>query len=114
MKTVKPVWLRAAAAMGASDQQVFRKVILPGALAYTLTGLRLGLARAWRVLVAAEMLTAVPAGLGWLIFGARELLNTDVMLAGIAVIGLLGLVLERVVFERVERETVVRWGMLRG
>ncbi len=114
VKTVKPVWLRAAAAMGASDQQVFRKVILPGALAYTLTGLRLGLARAWRVLVAAEMLTAVPAGLGWLIFGARELLNTDVMLAGIAVIGLLGLVLERVVFERVERETVVRWGMLRG
>ncbi len=114
VKTVKAVWLRAAIAMGSTDRQVFRKVILPGALAYTLTGLRIGLARAWRVLVAAEMLTAVPAGLGWLIFGARELLNTDVMLAGIAVIGVLGLVLERFVFDRIERATVVRWGMLKA
>lgn len=114
VKTVKTIWLRAALAMGINDRQLFRKVILPGALAYTLTGLRLGLARAWRVLVAAEMLTAVPAGLGWLIFGARELLNTDVMLAGIAVIGVVGLLLERLVFEPIERATVVRWGMLKA
>ncbi|HEX7125545.1 MAG TPA: ABC transporter permease [Thermodesulfobacteriota bacterium] len=112
VKTVRPVWIRAAEAMGLSDRQLFRKVILPAALPLSLTGLRLGLARAWRVLVAAEMLTAVPAGLGWLIFGAREFLNTDVMLAGIAVIGLIGLALEKLVFERIERFTVVRWGMV--
>ena len=112
VKAVKEIWIRAAQTMGAEDHQIFRKVALPGALPYVLTGLRLGLARAWRVLVAVEMLTSVPVGLGWLIFGAREFLNTDVMLAGIAVIGLVGLALEKLVFERLERFTVVRWGML--
>jgi NitT/TauT family transport system permease protein len=112
VRAVKEIWIRAAEGMGAPEHQLFRKVILPGALPYVLTGLRLALARAWRVLVAVEMLTSVPRGLGWLIFGAREFLNTDVMLAGIAVIGIIGLVLERVVFERLERFTVVRWGML--
>lgn len=114
VKAVKEIWIRAAEGMGAPEHQLFRKVILPGALPYVLTGLRLALARAWRVLVAAEMLTSVPRGLGWLIFGAREFLNTDVMLAGIAVIGIIGVLLERVVFERLERFTVVRWGMLEG
>jgi len=112
VKTVKEIWIRAARSMGAGERQLFRKVVLPGALPYLLTGLRLGLARAWRVLIAVEMLTSVRLGLGWLIFGAREFLNTDVMLAGIAVIGLVGLGLEKLVFERLERFTVVRWGML--
>lgn len=112
VKAVKEIWLRAALAMGARERHLFRAVVLPAALPYVLTGLRLGLARAWRVLVAVEMLTAVRVGLGWVIFGAREFLATDVMLAGIAVIGLVGLGLEKLVFERVERYTVVRWGML--
>jgi ABC-type nitrate/sulfonate/bicarbonate transport system permease component len=112
VKAVKEIWIRAARSMGAGERQLFRKVVLPGALPYLLTGLRLGLARAWRVLVAVEMLTSVRLGLGWLIFGAREFLNTDVMLAGIAVIGIVGLGLEKLVFERLERFTVVRWGML--
>ena len=112
VKTVKEIWIRAARSLGAGDRQLFRSVVLPGALPYILTGLRLGLARAWRVLVAVEMLTSVSVGLGWLIFGAREFLATDVMLAGIAVIGVVGLALEKLVFERLERFTVVRWGML--
>ncbi len=112
VRAVKEIWIRAAQSMGAQEPQLFRSVVLPGALPYVLTGLRLGLARAWRVLVAVEMLTAVGFGLGWLIFGAREFLNTDVMLAGLAMIGIVGLVLEKVVFERLERYTVVRWGML--
>jgi NitT/TauT family transport system permease protein len=114
VKAVKEIWIRAAQAMGAADRQLFWKVVLPGALPYVLTGLRIGLARAWRVLVAVEMLTSVRFGLGWLIFGAREFLNTDVMLAGIAVIGLVGFVLEKLVFEKLERLTLVRWGMMEG
>ena len=112
VRAVKEIWIRSALAMGARDRDLFGKVVLPGALPWLLTGLRLGLARAWRVLVAVEMLTSVSIGLGWLIFGAREFLATDVMLAGIAVIGVVGLALEKLVFERLERFTVVRWGML--
>ena len=112
VKAVKEIWIRAAQSMGAREREMFRKVVLPGALPWILTGLRLGLGRAWRVLVAVEMLTSVKLGLGWLIFGAREFLATDVMLAGIAVIGLVGLALEKLAFEPLERFTVVRWGML--
>jgi NitT/TauT family transport system permease protein len=112
VKAVKEIWLRSAQAMGADGRRLFHHVILPGALPYILTGLRLGLAQAWRILVGVEMLAAVPWGLGWMIFGAREFLNTDVMLAGVAVIGAIGLALEKLVFERIERYTVVRWGMM--
>jgi NitT/TauT family transport system permease protein len=112
VKAVKEIWVRSAQAMGADQRRMFAKVILPGALPYILTGLRLGLAQAWRILVGVEMLAAVPWGLGWLIFGAREFLATDVMLAGIAVIAIMGLALEKLVFQRLERFTVVRWGMM--
>lgn len=112
VKAVKEIWIRAAHAMGADDRRLFRKVIIPGALPYILTGLRLGLAQAWRILVGVEILAALPWGLGWMIFGAREFLNTDVMLAGIVAIGAIGFVLEKFVFERIERYTVVRWGMM--
>jgi NitT/TauT family transport system permease protein len=112
VKAVKEIWVRSAQSMGADDKRMFWHVILPGALPYILTGLRLGLAQAWRILVAVEMLAAVPWGLGWLIFGARELLNTDAMLSGIFVIGVIGLILEKFVFEKIERYTVVRWGMV--
>jgi ABC-type nitrate/sulfonate/bicarbonate transport system permease component len=112
VKAVKPIWLRAAEVMGARDRDMFRRVVLPGALPYILIGLRLGLAQAWRLLIAVEMLMSVQRGLGWLIFGAQTFLNTDVMLASIAAIGVIGIVLERQVFTRVERYTVVRWGMV--
>ena len=112
VKAVKEIWLRSAQAMGADQRRTFRHVILPGALPYILTGLRLGLAQAWRVLVAIEMLAAVQFGLGWMIFGAREFLNTDVMMAGIVVIGIIGLALEKLVFRKIENYTVVRWGMV--
>ena len=112
VKAVKDIWVRSAQAMGADDPRLFRYVILPGALPYILTGLRLGLAQAWRILVGVEMLAAVPWGLGWMIFGAREFLNMDVMLAGVAVIAIIGLALEKLVFQRLENYTVVRWGMM--
>lgn len=112
VKAVKEIWIRAARTMGAQGRKLFRHVIVPGALPYILTGLRLGLAQAWRILVAVEMLAAVDWGLGWLIFGAREFLNTDAMLAAIVVIAAIGLALEKLVFQKLENYTVVRWGMM--
>jgi NitT/TauT family transport system permease protein len=112
VKAVKEIWVRSAQSMGADNRRLFRHVILPGALPYILTGLRLGLAQAWRILVAVEMLAAVPWGLGWMIFGSRKFLNTDIMLAGIAVIAIIGLVLEKFAFQKIENYTVVRWGMV--
>jgi NitT/TauT family transport system permease protein len=113
VKAVKEIWVRSAQAMGADDRRLFVKVIVPGALPYILAGLRLGLSQAWRILVGIEMLAGVGWGLGWMIFGAREFLNTDVMLSGVVVIAVLGLALEKLVFQKIEELTVMRWGMVR-
>jgi NitT/TauT family transport system permease protein len=112
VKAVKPIWIRSAEVMGAQGPRLFVSVILPASLPYVLAGLRLGLASAWRILVAVEMLMSVTRGLGWMIFGSQQFLNTDVMLATIAVIGVIGMLLEQQMFARIERATVVRWGMM--
>jgi NitT/TauT family transport system permease protein len=112
VKAVKEIWVRSALALGADNRRLFRTVVLPGALPYILTGLRLGLAQAWRILVAVEMLASVSWGLGWLIFGSRKFLNKDVMLAAIVVIAVIGLALEKFVFQKLENYTVVKWGMV--
>jgi NitT/TauT family transport system permease protein len=98
--------------MGASQRNILFKVVLPASLPYSLVGLRLGLAQAWRTLIGVEMLTAVSNGLGSLIFGAVQFLNTDVMLSGIVTITMVGFGLERLVFEPIERRTLFRWGMV--
>ncbi|OGA71647.1 MAG: hypothetical protein A3G81_26665 [Betaproteobacteria bacterium RIFCSPLOWO2_12_FULL_65_14] len=112
-RAVNPLWLRAAGAMGAGGAAMFWKVVVPGASPFIITGLRLAFQRAWIAVVGAEMLAASAFGLGWVIFDAKEFLNADIMLASLAVIGLIGFVFERLVFGSLERGTVLRWGMVR-
>jgi NitT/TauT family transport system permease protein len=100
--------------MGADEQALFWKVIIPGALPFIITGLRQAFLRAWIAVVGAEWLAASDWGLGWFIFDAKEFLNADVMLAALAVIGAIGFVFERLVFGALERATVLRWGMVRA
>jgi NitT/TauT family transport system permease protein len=114
VRSVNPLWLRAASAMGAGEHSVFWKVIMPGASPFIIAGLRQSFVRAWIAVVGAEMLSASDFGLGWVIFDAREFLNADVMLASVAVIGIIGFVFERVAFGGIERATVMRWGMVRN
>jgi NitT/TauT family transport system permease protein len=113
VRAVNPLWLRAAGAMGADERALFWKVMIPGALPFIITGLRQAFLRAWIAVVGAEMLAASDWGLGWVIFDAKEFLNADVMLAALAMIGLIGFVFERLVFGSIERATVMRWGMVR-
>jgi NitT/TauT family transport system permease protein len=114
VRAVNPLWIRAAGAMGANEQALFWKVIIPGASPFIITGLRQAFLRAWVAVVGAEMLAASDWGLGWVIFDAKEFLNADLMLASLAVIGAIGFVFERLVFGSLERATVQRWGMVRS
>ena len=111
---VNRLWIRAAESMGANRGAVFRHVVLPGALPFVIAGLRQAFARGWIAVVGGEMIAATRWGLGWVIFDSKEFLNTDVMLGSLAVIGLLGLAVERLVFAALERRTVERWGLVRG
>src|SRR5439155_14380461 len=78
-----------------------------------ITGYRQGFSRAWRILVAGEMLASIGTGIGFRIFEARAFLASDVMYAGVIVIGVLGFLLERVALRSLEIFTVQRWGMVR-
>jgi NitT/TauT family transport system permease protein len=113
VRSVNPIWLRAAGAMGATERKLFWKVIVPGASPFIIAGLRQSFLRAWIAVIGAEMLAASDWGLGWVIFDAKQFLNADVMLASIVVIGLIGFVTERLVFGSLERATIYRWGMAR-
>jgi NitT/TauT family transport system permease protein len=114
VRAVNPLWLRAAGAMGANEQALFWKVIIPGASPFIITAVRQAFLRAWIAVIGAEMLAASDFGLGWVIFDAKEFLNADLMLASLAVIGAIGFVFERLVFGSLERATVLRWGMVRS
>jgi NitT/TauT family transport system permease protein len=114
VRSVNPIWLRAAGAMGAKERALFWKVIIPGAAPFIITGLRQSFLRSWIAVIGAEMLAGSNWGLGWVIFDAKEFLDTDVMLASLIVIGGIGFVTERLVFGSIERATIYRWGMARS
>ena len=89
-------------------------MIIPGASTFIITGVRQAFLCAWIAVIGAEFLAASDWGLGWVIFDAKEFLNTDLMLASLAVIGAIGFAFERLVFGSLERATVLRWGMVRA
>jgi NitT/TauT family transport system permease protein len=103
------VYLRAARNFGLSGGELFRRVILPASLPQILTGVRIALGVAWLVVVAAEMI-AVNSGLGYLIIDARNAgKRYDLVVAGMVMIGGIGLVLDLLV-RRLERFDEVSWG----
>lgn len=114
VRSVNPLWLRAAGAMGAGGQSLFWKVMIPAASPFIITGIRQAFLRAWIAVIGAEFLAASDWGLGWVIFDSKEFLNADLMLASLVVIGFIGFVFERLVFGSVEKATVMRWGMVRA
>jgi ABC-type nitrate/sulfonate/bicarbonate transport system permease component len=101
----------AAASLGAGRWATLREVLVPGALPNIVTGIRTGLGFAWRGLIAAEMI-ATNAGLGYMLFVARDFYRTEVIVLGMIVIGVLWLLIDRLVLAPLERATIERWGMV--
>jgi NitT/TauT family transport system permease protein len=92
------------------------QILVPAALPAIVSGLKIGWAFAWRTLIAAELVFGASSGrggLGWYIFQNRNELLTDRVFAGLAMVIVIGLAVEGVVFQALERVTVRRWGMQR-
>jgi NitT/TauT family transport system permease protein len=91
-------------------------ILVPSALPAILSGLRVGWAFAWRTLIAAELFFGASSGrggLGWYIFQNRNELYTDRVFAGLVTVIAIGMLVENLVFETIERVTVRRWGVQR-
>ncbi|MFY9342538.1 MAG: ABC transporter permease [Planctomycetota bacterium] len=109
VQNIQPVYIRAARNFGVGRAELFRRIILPATLPQVITGIRIALGVAWLVVVAAEMI-AVSSGLGFLIIDARNAgKRYDLVVAGMVLIGLIGLCLDQLV-RRLERFDEVRWG----
>ena len=113
VKTVDRALIHAGQAMGAKGSTLFFQVLVPGALPNLIAGYRITFSRAWRIVVTGEMIVALEAGLGFRIFAARDFLAADMMYGGIIVIGILGVIVERLFLRSIELSTVQKWGTLR-
>lgn len=90
--SIDPVLIEAARVLSASRRFIFLKVLVPGAIPSILTGMRIGIGIGWMTLVAAEF-TGVKQGygLGYMIMTARDIQRSDEIIAGMLVIGIIGL-----------------------
>ena len=89
IRNVDPGLIEMGRSYGLSRWQLYREVILPGAMSSILVGLRFALGLMWVILIVAETISA-QAGIGYLTMNAREFLQTDVVLVGILLYALLG------------------------
>lgn len=106
--TIERRYLRAAANFGVSRYTLFSQVVIPAAVPQIIVGMRIGLGVAWLVVVAAEMI-ALRSGLGYLIIDSRNAGNRyDLVIAGMVIIGLIGLLLDGLM-RRLERLKAVEW-----
>ncbi len=110
VRNVRRTLLDSALTLGASQGDLIRKVILPAALPSIFTGLRGGMGAAWGSLVAAEMLPGSIAGLGYLISHAQSYSRTDIVMAGMIAISIIGSALD-LLFRLVE-EKRFKWQSL--
>ena len=109
VRAVPPVYLKVASNFGAGPAMTFLRVIVPAAFPGIMVGLHIAVGTAWIHLVAGEMLGA-QSGLGFMIVDARNFLRTDQIMAGMLLVGLLGLAIYRGM-KGVERAIGRRWGV---
>jgi len=103
---ISPIFIRVAKTLGATDGEVFRKVVLPLAVPHILTAVRVALGVAWATLVASELIAA-QEGLGALIQNASSFFQLDIIYVGIICIGLIALVMDLIL--RAASRRLVAW-----
>ncbi|NTV45002.1 MAG: ABC transporter permease [Chlorobiales bacterium] len=110
VRAIPPVYFKVATNFGAKPAMVFLKIIIPAAFPGIMVGLHIALGTAWIHLVAGEMLGA-DSGLGYLIIDARNFLRTDLIMAGMLLVGVLGLIVNRGII-LIEHLISRQWGVV--
>jgi NitT/TauT family transport system permease protein len=90
---ISPIYVRVARTLGATEFEIFYKVVVPLSVPHILTALRVALGVAWATLVAAELLAA-QRGLGALIQNAGSFFQLDIIYVGIICIGFAALLMD--------------------
>ena len=99
---------------GLSGIRYVSQILIPAAFPSILTGLKIGWAFAWRTLIAAELVFGAQSGkggLGWFIYEAKNQLEIPTVFAGLVSVIIIGLLVENLIFRKLEASTVRKWGM---
>jgi NitT/TauT family transport system permease protein len=103
---ISPIYIKVARTLGATEWEIFSRVILPMTVPHILTSLRVALGVAWATLVASE-LVAAQQGLGALIQSAGSFFQIDVIYVGIVCIGVVAMSMDMGLRSVTRR--MVRW-----
>lgn len=112
VRTVPPIYARAARTMGSKQLHTWIKVIVPASLPFIVSGMKQGWAFAWRSLMAAEIYVTILSGfgLGSLLNYGRELQAMDQVIGIMLIIIVIGLLADKILFSPWERFLYRRWG----
>lgn len=106
--SINPIYFEVAQTLNAVKKDIFFKILLPGAIPSIFVGMRIGMGIGWMTLVAAEF-TGVKSGygLGYMIMTARDIQRPDEILAGMLIIGLIGVLINAALHACELR--IIRW-----
>lgn len=109
-KNVPVLYQRVAKTLGSSGVHFLRTVILPASVPQIISGLRIAWAFSWRALMAGELLGS-GGGLGHLLETGRSLGQMDLVISVMIIIGIIGVIMDNVVFLRLEKNVQKKWGI---
>lgn len=110
IRNIPPIYIRAARNMGAKGISLLTHVMFPAALPHLVSGMRNAWSFAWRALINAEMLFYF-LGLGFMLSIARDLFNMAQVISVMIVIMVIGLVIDLLLFSKIEKTVENRWGL---
>jgi NitT/TauT family transport system permease protein len=110
IKNVHPLYIKAAQTMGSKGWDLFVRVIFPASIPHVVTGARLAWAFCWRALMAGELLSTGP-GLGYTLRFASDFGDMALVIGVMIIIGVIGYIVDQLIFQRVEKTVLKRWGL---
>jgi NitT/TauT family transport system permease protein len=116
MDAMPEIYKQIAQVFSLSRRTRMFEIALPSTLPYLLSGLKTAWARAWRAMIAGEMIFGVlgkQGGLGTYLVLKRAFMDTPGLLSGLLIISLMGILVEDIFFVWVEKRTIRKWGMSR-
>lgn len=111
IKTVPPLYIKAAKTMGAGRRDLYWKVIVPACVPSFIAGLKQGWSFAWRALMAGEVMSST-IGLGQTLIAGRDMADINQVMVVMLVIVLVGILIDRCIFTHLEKKVLKKRGLL--
>jgi NitT/TauT family transport system permease protein len=112
IKNIPPTYIAAGRNMGANGLQLITNVMIPAALPYLISGFKQGWAYAWRGVIAAEIIFSI-AGLGFLLNIGKHDNDISQVTGILIIIMIIGILVDGLVFKKLEAKILTRWGLLK-